>query len=446
MERSRLAASPLLSAHLLFAAVCVIAIFSLTFIATGFGSAGRPRAASLIDSAIPDTAACSLEADLDRFREGNLLPLIKTNTSSSQQFHCVRASSPPVAVRGCGDCSGPPSVAFLFLVKNNVPLAALWEEWLALSMDRRRFTVYLHIQEGTGASEPPSSLRGAISVERVKTSYGNFVLAENALLKAALRDPCNQMMVLVTVSHIPVSHPDVAYDVLFQHRVPETGGQPTSRFCYAKAKPFERSTHKGMGNMDLDRTPADTASPSPSCQDAESTIGYDLKHHQWRAWNRYHASIVVAQGLTYPYDGLPWNRGHGPYADPSEWFGHHVLRRALGNGAVWKQVNGGLQTNHTDRCDDKILTEFCDTKTCWSADACGYGMGRSCSPSGPLCFSSLNLTKLTETISSRHPLFFRKVPPDATLFDEGGREVGRVTDLLIPLIRNYSRPVLVTSI
>ncbi|CEM11579.1 unnamed protein product [Vitrella brassicaformis CCMP3155] len=405
-----------------------------------YGVDSRPRAASLADSVIPDTAACSLEADLAQFREKNLLPLIKTNTSSSQQFYCVRESSTPSAVKGCGECSGPPSVALLFLVKDNVPLAALWEEWLALSMDRRRFTVYMHIQEG--ASEPPSSLRGATSVDKVETSSGNFILAENALWKAALRDPCNQMMVLVSVSHIPVSHPDVVYDVLFRHRVRETGGLPTSRICYAKAKPFE------MENNESDRSPADRESKSPSCQDADSTVGYDLKHHQWRSYNRYHASIVAAQGLTYPYDGLPWRRPRGPFSGPDEWFGHHVLRRSLGNSEIWKQVNGGLRTNHTDRCDDEILTEFCDTKTCWAGpeDGCGYGMGRRCSPSGPLCFSSLNLTKLTETISSRHPLFFRKVTPDATLFDEGGREVGRVTDLLVPLIRNYSRPVSVTSI
>jgi len=265
-----------------------------------------------------------------------------------------------------------------------------------------------------------------------RMKYGEFIAAENSLWEASLNDPCNQMMALLSVSHIPLAHPDVLYDVLFEHRVSESG-LPTSRFCYNPRRLWE---------MEPDREVADEAgSQNLTCQDAERD-GYDVKHMQWRIYNRYHATIVAAQGLDRTRSHRAPRRRSGKMTGMSdEWFPHHVLRRTLGNREIWRQVNGGLRTDHVGQLDPDIQEEFCDTRLCWkgSRDACGYGSARRCSPLGPLCFHKLKLTKLAELISSRHPLFFRKVKSNAIVVDEDGNNVGRVDELLVPLIKNYSR-------
>ncbi|CEM29816.1 unnamed protein product, partial [Vitrella brassicaformis CCMP3155] len=409
----------------------------------GWGSSGLQLASlSLFHSVHEATRGSVMCDDLDgflsAFKERHLVPLEKTtlgqpNASSTEQFYCVKPSSERFALEGCGECRGPPSVALLFLAKDKVPFGQLWADWLGLASDRRKFTVYLHRHDNATAALHP--LFNASLIEPVGTSYGSFILAENALWRAALRDPCNQMMVLLSITHVPVSHPDVVYDVLFETRSDDMGGLPTSRICYHEYRFMRAGPDRREAGV-----VASTAA-APSCQDALSDSAIDRKHMQWRTYNRYHAVLTAAQGLNFPYDGVHnWNKAIN--SAPDEWFPHHVLRRTLGNKAVWKQVNGGLGDWSQQR-EPHIEELFCDTHMCWSwqktKDACGLGVATQCSRLGPLCYTQLKLGKLKELIRSRHPLFFRKVLPNATvIIDFNKREVGLVGELLLPLIKNVS--------
>ncbi|CEM02375.1 unnamed protein product [Vitrella brassicaformis CCMP3155] len=412
-----------------------------SLLAVGWGSSGLRLASLSLFHSVREATRGSLMCDdldgfLSAFKERHLVPLEKTtlgqpNASSTEQFYCVKPSSERFALEGCGECRGPPSVALLFLAKDKVPFGQLWADWLGLASDRRKFTVYLHRHDNATAALHP--LFNASLIEPVDTSYGSFILGENALWRAALRDPCNQMMVLLSVTHVPVSHPDVVYDVLFETRSDDMGGLPTSRICY-------RDHFKQSGPDRREADVVDSIARDPSCQDAESNEGYDRKHMQWRTYNRYHAVLTAAQGVNYPHGELPnWYRPLKSASD--EWFPHHVLRRTLGNKAVWKQVNGGLGDWSQQR-EPHIEELFCDTALCWKnkKDFCGLGTAYQCSKWGPLCFSQLKLGKLKELIRSRHPLFFRKVLPNATMIiNSKQREVGLVSEMLLPLIRDNSQ-------
>ncbi|CEM28531.1 unnamed protein product [Vitrella brassicaformis CCMP3155] len=389
-----------------------------------------------------DSDTCDVDATLESFRQFYLRPLVSLDPDDPQTYHCVADtegddSLPPAeqfALDSCGGCDRQPSLALMFLTREGLEeLEPLWLEWLSMTSCPQCFRGYIHRSWSDVQTSRPSHPFFE-EVPRIRgIRRGRLLPAENALVKAALRQPCNQMMIFLSPSHIPLTHPDVVYDILFDDALEEDGTLPSSRFCYA-GKGEEREDDR-IESRDYEGADNSTLSCG---QEDDNTIGHDVKHHQWRAYNRYHAMIVAAQGLVYPYArNLSIYHYLPEKAASDEWYPHHVLRRALGNEAIWEQVNGGL-TDWTGQTDPHLKAMYCDTLTCWNqTDGCGLGEGGKCSRTGPVCFDTLNHTRLAELIAAPPPLFLRKVTANTGVVDDKtGHLMGRVADMVVDMIRS----------
>ena len=98
------------------------------------------------------------------------------------------------------------TVAFAFLVRDALPLAPLWAEWLAAFPLPHR--VYLH-----AASGQIVEVLDAMQVSTVPTTWEHTIAAHRALLAAARADDCTRF-VLLSESCAPVAPPELAAEFL----------------------------------------------------------------------------------------------------------------------------------------------------------------------------------------------------------------------------------------
>ncbi|KAK7245894.1 hypothetical protein RIF29_40748 [Crotalaria pallida] len=111
---------------------------------------------------------------------------------------------------------GPPKIAFLFLVRRNVPLDFLWGTFFQ-NGDVSRFSVYVHSAPGFVLDD--STTRSHFFKSRqltnsIQVSWGesSMIQAEKLLLEAALEDPANQRFVLLSDSCVPLYNFSYVYD------------------------------------------------------------------------------------------------------------------------------------------------------------------------------------------------------------------------------------------
>ncbi|KAJ4750288.1 hypothetical protein LUZ62_084693 [Rhynchospora pubera] len=111
-----------------------------------------------------------------------------------------------------------PKVAFLFLVRSNLPLDFVWDTFFK-NAQSEKFSIYVHSKPGFvfDASTTKSTFFYNRQLKNsVKVTWGGSTMieAERLLLKSALVDPANQRFVLLSDSCIPLYNFTYVYNYL----------------------------------------------------------------------------------------------------------------------------------------------------------------------------------------------------------------------------------------
>lgn len=172
--------------------------------------------------------------------------------------------------------SRAPKIAFLFLVRYNLPLLEVWEEFFAYRANPKHFNIYVH--PTTPYNFPAHSVFHNRTISKHKTvKWGTFGLVEASRLlyeAALLHDPDNQFFVLLSESCIPL------YSFSKWYRVLTTSPSPKS---VVNACPFdnERAMERdARWRSELDRSP-------------HMKKEFWRKFGEWVMLIRKHAEIIV---------------------------------------------------------------------------------------------------------------------------------------------------------
>lgn len=114
--------------------------------------------------------------------------------------------------------SGPPKIAFLFLVRRGLPLDFLWGSFFE-NADMGNFSIYVHSEPGFEFDESTTRSRffyGRQLKSSIQVIWGesSMIEAERLLLDAALEDPANQRFVLLSDSCVPLYNFSYIYSYL----------------------------------------------------------------------------------------------------------------------------------------------------------------------------------------------------------------------------------------
>lgn len=159
-------------------------------------------------------------------------------------------------------------VAFLFLTVGQVRHEHVWAKYFAGNESKR--SVYVHSKNDF----PKTSLLFPFLIaERVDTSWTNTMVAQVALLKAALADKANQKFVFLSESTIPLSTLDEAYSHFMSHTKSE---------------------------FSIFANPHGTSRMRSRKQELLKTVGKLYKNSQWIVLNREHAQLMVDDQVVLP--------------------------------------------------------------------------------------------------------------------------------------------------
>lgn len=119
-----------------------------------------------------------------------------------------RLARRPRSLTSNSSFEGVPKIAFLFLVRRDLPLDFLWSSFFE-DADAGKYSIYIHSQPGfvfddTKTRSPlfyGRQLNNSIQVEWGKST---MIEAEKLLLDAALEDPANQRFILLSDSCVPL--------------------------------------------------------------------------------------------------------------------------------------------------------------------------------------------------------------------------------------------------
>lgn len=113
---------------------------------------------------------------------------------------------------------GPPKIAFLFLVRQNIPLDFLWGAFFQ-NGDVSNFSIYVHSTPGFLLDESTTRSHffyGRQLSNSIQVLWGesSMIQAERLLLSAALEDPANQRFVLLSDSCVPLYNFSYVYNYI----------------------------------------------------------------------------------------------------------------------------------------------------------------------------------------------------------------------------------------
>ncbi|XP_040384091.1 glycosyltransferase BC10-like [Oryza brachyantha] len=116
-----------------------------------------------------------------------------------------RASMAPKSRRRPPEDVVPKKVAFMFLVRGELPLRPLWEKFFAGQRDDH-YTIYVHAHPSYNFTGSPDSVFYGRYVPSVAAKWGDATLveAERRLIANALLDAGNERFVLLSEACIPV--------------------------------------------------------------------------------------------------------------------------------------------------------------------------------------------------------------------------------------------------
>ncbi|KAL1289032.1 hypothetical protein AAHE18_20G026900 [Arachis hypogaea] len=132
-----------------------------------------------------------------------------SNADSSNHFKVTRSTVSRTF-------HGPPKIAFLFLVRQNIPLDFLWHVFFK-NGNVAKFSIYVHSAPGFVLDESTtrsSFFYGTQISNVIQVSWGesSMIQAERLLLAAALDDPANQRFVLLSDSCVPLYNFSYVYN------------------------------------------------------------------------------------------------------------------------------------------------------------------------------------------------------------------------------------------
>ena len=273
-----------------------------------------------------------LEAhDVRQQTERELLATTLARASRQGRVH-TKLQLPPPSLPPASPSS---RIAFLFLIRDRIEQEALWLKFFA-GAARGQYSVFVHAKTAPGV-RPLAPFFEACRLppeECVPTEYAHISLvhAQNALLRAALRDPSNCAFAFVSGACVPVkpfSH---------VHSLVVDGGR--SRFscmdfdesdCKLQEELLAGSaTHLRAGRDDQD--------------ELAITPTVARKASQWCVLMRPFAAACA----TMP---APYVSAFDDVRAPEEWYYRttaHVLMRQgrLGRGDVEEVATAGARTNH----------------------------------------------------------------------------------------------------
>ncbi|KAL3510752.1 hypothetical protein ACH5RR_030153 [Cinchona calisaya] len=107
-----------------------------------------------------------------------------------------------------------PKVAFMFLARGPVALAALWEKFF--KGNEGLYTIYVHSNPSYNGSDPEDSVFHGRRIPSQEVEWGkvNMIEAERRLLANALLDISNQRFVLLSEACIPLFNFSTVYNYL----------------------------------------------------------------------------------------------------------------------------------------------------------------------------------------------------------------------------------------
>ncbi|HSX03376.1 MAG TPA: beta-1,6-N-acetylglucosaminyltransferase [Rhabdochlamydiaceae bacterium] len=97
-------------------------------------------------------------------------------------------------------------IALLFLTRSDLNQTEMWKEWI----DPDKFNVYNH---SAGPATDPWFAQFRIGNPQ-PNAWGYLLLAQRALLQAAIKDPSNCKFVLLSESCVPLRTADQVYQIL----------------------------------------------------------------------------------------------------------------------------------------------------------------------------------------------------------------------------------------
>ncbi|XP_057447833.1 glycosyltransferase BC10-like [Lotus japonicus] len=181
-----------------------------------------------------------------------------------------------------------PKVAFLFLVRSNVPLAPLWEVFFR--GHEGYFSIYVHSHPSYNGSDKSPLFRGRrIPSKIVEWGRVNMMEAERRLLANALLDFSNQRFVLISESCIPLFNFSTIYSYLMNS---------TQNYVMAVDEP----SAAGRGRYKIQMSP-------------EITLRQWRKGSQWFEMDRELALEVVSDRKYFPVFQKYCNSGSSCCAD-----------------------------------------------------------------------------------------------------------------------------------
>ncbi|EEF43822.1 conserved hypothetical protein [Ricinus communis] len=131
-------------------------------------------------------------------------PSSSSSSSSSSSFYRPRSR----LSRANLEFHGPPKLAFLFLVRQDLPLDFLWGSFFE-NADVASFSIFIHSSPGFEFDESTTRSHffyGRQLKNSIQVAWGesSMIEAERLLLSAALEDPANQRFVLLSDSCVPL--------------------------------------------------------------------------------------------------------------------------------------------------------------------------------------------------------------------------------------------------
>ncbi|WJX22869.1 hypothetical protein P8452_12136 [Trifolium repens] len=128
------------------------------------------------------------------------------------------SNKPPIRISRATVFHGPPKIAFLFLVRRNIPLDFLWGAFFQ-NGDVSNFSIYVHSAPGCVLDESNSRSHffyGRQLSNSIQVLWGesSMIQAERLLLSAALEDPANQRFVLLSDSCVPLYNFSYVYNYI----------------------------------------------------------------------------------------------------------------------------------------------------------------------------------------------------------------------------------------
>ncbi|XP_050245965.1 glycosyltransferase BC10-like [Quercus robur] len=169
---------------------------------------------------------------------------------------------------------GPPKIAFLFLVRKDLPLDFLWGAFFK-NGDAANLSIYIHSEPRFVFDETTTSsafFYGRQLTNSIQVVWGesSMIMAERLLLEKALEDPANQRFILLSDSCIPL------YDF---------------SYIYNAVMSSPKSFVDSFININEDRY---DPKMSPAIPEEKWRKG-----SQWIALVRRHAEIVVGDDIIF---------------------------------------------------------------------------------------------------------------------------------------------------